>query len=189
MTLHDGEVPQDAGQGGFGAAAVRPRLHRSYARSAVGALADLLGRRLGDLRVLEVAAGSGVLTGQLVRGGVELIAAEADPGLRGQLVRSLPGVRVLCSAPHRLSLASGSLQHVVVSDPARLADELFLGEIVRVLAPAGALSLIAESDPSTATAIRMPMVGLESAGSSLHPYVDASGTSRRTELRLWRRAT
>lgn len=185
-------------QGGFSGAVARRPPRRSHARSAVGEVADRLGRRRGDLRVLELGAGSGLLTGQLARAGVELLAVERDDDLRRDLVRSLSGspsgVVVLNAAYDRLPVATGALRGLVLSDPGWFEAPANRLEAARVLAEEGLLCAVldvpASSDPAAAArSFATPLVGgLEPLGSSVHPHEGAPGALRRTELTMWRRS-
>ena len=95
------------------------------------------------LTVLELGAGTGKLTGQLVALGHDVHATEPDPQMLAILEKHHPGVRVSQATAEEIP-AGDSTYDVVVSgqafhwfDPARA-----LPEIARVLTPRGRLSLV-----------------------------------------------
>jgi ubiquinone/menaquinone biosynthesis C-methylase UbiE len=95
------------------------------------------------LAVLELGAGTGKLTEQLLALGHDVHATEPDPQMLAILEKNLPGVRV-SQAPAEEIPAGDATYDVVVSaqafhwfDPARA-----LPEIARVLKPRGRLSLV-----------------------------------------------
>jgi SAM-dependent methyltransferase len=93
-------------------------------------------------RVLDLAAGTGKLTVSLVARGGTVTAVEPLPGMRAQLARDVPGARALAGRAEEIPLGDGTFDVVCVGqafhwfEPQQAADE-----IVRVLAPGGALAL------------------------------------------------
>lgn len=79
--------------GGFATSATprRPQV-AFYPRAAIGNLKDLFGI---SSRFLEVNAGTGILTGQLIRAGLHVTVCEQRPECRAHLERTLPGVVVV----------------------------------------------------------------------------------------------
>lgn len=126
----------------FGAAAgAYERGRPSYPAEAVAWLMPP-----GARRVLDLGAGTGKLTRQLVSGGdagLDVVAVEPSEGMREQLSRSLPGVPVLAGTAERIPLENGRLDAVLVAqawhwvDPARAVPE-----VARVLKPGGSLGLL-----------------------------------------------
>jgi hypothetical protein len=112
----------------------------------IGQLADLLGRTRSGSRssdpVLELDAGTGVLTGQLTRSGVDVVAVEAVADRRAQLRRALPQVPVLAARAGCLPVAPRSVAAILVAGTALLAEADVVGEIERVLRPDGLVILV-----------------------------------------------
>jgi SAM-dependent methyltransferase len=94
-------------------------------------------------RVLDLAAGTGKLTRQLVPTGAELIAVEPVEGMRRKLVETVPGVRVLDGTAERIPIGKGAVDAVCCAQAFHWFDgERALSEIHRVLRPGGTLALI-----------------------------------------------
>jgi ubiquinone/menaquinone biosynthesis C-methylase UbiE len=95
------------------------------------------------LTVLELGAGTGKLTGQLVALGHDVHATEPDPKMLAILEKNLPDVRV-SQAPAEEIPAGDASYDVVVSAQAFhwFAHDRALPEIARVLKPRGRLSLV-----------------------------------------------
>ncbi|QFZ16349.1 class I SAM-dependent methyltransferase [Saccharothrix syringae] len=130
----------------FGAHAAAYAEHRpDYPATAVRwALAPLgPGRR----EVLDLAAGTGKLTGVLVAEGHHVTAVEPDEGMLAELVRRHGAVRALPGSAERIPLPDGSVDAVLVGqafhwfDPPRA-----LPEIARVLRPGGVLAALWNDD-------------------------------------------
>ncbi|MFD0342197.1 class I SAM-dependent methyltransferase [Streptomyces sp. NPDC127117] len=86
----------------FGAAAVAYDEHRpDYARAAVRWALD----PAPGPPVLDLGAGTGILTATLVALGVEVVAVEPDPAMLTELRRSLPAVRALAGSAEAISAA------------------------------------------------------------------------------------
>lgn len=100
--------------------------------------------RIGPGRaVLDLAAGTGKLTRALAETGAEVIAVEPVEGMRGQLIASAPGARVLNGTAERIPLPDASVDAVTVAQAfhwfhARTAAV----EIHRVLRRGGGLAVI-----------------------------------------------
>ena len=134
------EKPQPARSFG-GVAEAYDRGRPTYPREAAAWLTSDQPRP--RLSVLELGAGTGKLTEQLVALGHEVHATEPDPKMLAILEKNHPGVRV-SQAPAEEIPAGDSSYDVVVSgqafhwfDPAKA-----LPEIARVLKPRGRLSLV-----------------------------------------------
>ena len=97
----------------------------------------------GARRVLDLGAGTGKLTRQLVARGLDVVAVEPLDGMRAELARAVPGARVLAGSAERIPLADGAVDAVLAAqawhwvDPARAVPE-----VARVLAPGGTLGLV-----------------------------------------------
>jgi ubiquinone/menaquinone biosynthesis C-methylase UbiE len=94
-------------------------------------------------RVLDLAAGTGKLTRQLVATGADLVAVEPAEGMRRKLVESLPHVDALAGTAEAIPLGDASVDAVLCAQAFHWFDgERALAEIHRVLRPGGGLGLI-----------------------------------------------
>lgn len=97
----------------------------------------------GRPRVVDLGAGTGKLTRQIARRGLQVTAVDPSEGMLGQLTLAVPGVPALIGSGERIPLPDGSADAVLVAqawhwvDPARAVPE-----IARVLAPGGRLGLV-----------------------------------------------
>ena len=92
--------------------------------------------------MLDVAAGTGILSGQLRRAGLAVVAVEPVEEMLVQLVRTLPEVPALRGVAERLPFASGSVATVAVGEAFHWFDaSVALGEARRVLCTGGLLAL------------------------------------------------
>jgi SAM-dependent methyltransferase len=97
----------------------------------------------GARRVLDLGAGTGKLTRELLARGLEVTAVDPSDGMRAELRRVLPDVPALHGAAEKIPLPDRSVDAVLVAqawhwvDPARAVPE-----IARVLSPGGRLGLI-----------------------------------------------
>lgn len=142
--------------GGFASAApTSTRLRPAYARHAIGQLKETL---VVGARVLDLRAGTGILTGQLARAGVRVIAVEPVAEMTDQLRRALPSVPTLRSHADALPFADETFDALVVGDrfhqadsllaagqepdAATVARETLVAEAARVLRPGGVLAAL-----------------------------------------------
>jgi SAM-dependent methyltransferase len=94
-------------------------------------------------RVLDLAAGTGKLTRQLVPTGAELVAVEPVAGMRRKLADAAPGVEALAGTAEAIPLADGSVDAVVCAQAFHWFDgDRALAAIHRVLRHSGSLALI-----------------------------------------------
>src|SRR5579859_5949715 len=107
-----GEVGFGSEQAGsFGVAAGSYERGRpGYPEEAVGWLVPP-----GARRVLDLGAGTGQLTRQLVARGLEVVAVEPSDGMREQLSRSLPSVPALKGSAEDIPLDDGAVDAVLVA--------------------------------------------------------------------------
>jgi SAM-dependent methyltransferase len=130
---------RDARRLSFGpAAASYDRVRPSYPPQAVRwALGD------APLLVVDLGAGTGLLTRVLVKLGHDVIAVDPDPAMLARLKATAPGVRAIAAAAESLPLPDASVGAVVAGqsyhwfDPARAHPE-----IARVLLPDGTFTAI-----------------------------------------------
>ncbi|MGD3112031.1 class I SAM-dependent methyltransferase [Streptomyces sp. YGL11-2] len=135
MIDYDGEAREyDASRGG------EPR-----AQAAADALEQLLPQ--GACTLLDIACGTGIVTGRLLRPERRVLGVDRSPGMLGLAARRVPG-GVLCGDAMRLPVASEGVDAVVmvwllhlVPDPAAV-----LAEAARVLRPGGVLITTADKD-------------------------------------------
>lgn len=124
----------------FGAASAAYARHRpDYADAAIRwALEPLAATRP---RVLDLGAGTGILTGALARLGAEVVAVEPDPQMLAELRRHLPGVPALQGRAEKTGLADHSVDAVLCGQSLHWFDlDRALPEISRVLRPGGVLA-------------------------------------------------
>jgi SAM-dependent methyltransferase len=121
----------------FGAAAAAYDAHRpSYP-------AEALEWALGStpLRVVDLGAGTGIMTRVLVGLGHEVVAVEPDERMREQLARTTPGVTALEGTGESIPLPDGSVDAVVCAQSYHWFEpERAHPEIARVLRPGGVLA-------------------------------------------------
>ena len=129
----------------FGGQAAAYAEHRlDYAPAAVAwALEPVAGR--APLRVLDLGAGTGKLTGVLAAlagegppGRLGVVAVEPDPDMLAQLRRAVPGVRSLAGAAEDIPLPAASVDAVLCGQAAHWFDmDATVPQIARVLTPGG----------------------------------------------------
>jgi SAM-dependent methyltransferase len=126
--------------GGFASAApTYARIRPAYARAAIGAIKDLVP---DGSAVLDLAAGTGILTGQLHRARLRVLALEPVPEMLDQLHRTLPDVPTVRGVAEDLPFADGSLGAVTVGEAFHWFDApAALGEVRRVLRRGGVLAI------------------------------------------------
>jgi SAM-dependent methyltransferase len=113
-----------------------------YPQDAIDWLAERLGLGPG-VTVVDLAAGTGKLTRQLVPTGATLIAVEPLAEMRAKLEEALPGVETFAGTAESMPLSEGSADAVTVAQAFHWFDvEPALAEIHRVLRPGGSLALI-----------------------------------------------
>jgi SAM-dependent methyltransferase len=114
-------------------------------------LADRLGLRRGAT-VVDVGAGTGKLTRDLVPTGARVVAVEPLPEMLEQLAAAVPQAEALLGSAEELPLEDGSVDAVVAASAFHWFEpERALPEIHRVLRPGGALATLGNgrdlSDP------------------------------------------
>ncbi len=107
------------------------------------AVAHVLGRRGGPRRVLDVGAGTGLLTEVVLAAGHEVVAVDPSPEMLAQLATRLPGVPALVGAAEELPVADAAFDAVVAGQAAHWFDVLPAArEFRRLLRPGGVLGLV-----------------------------------------------
>ena len=115
------------------------RARPQYADEALGWLAG----RLPVERVLDLAAGTGKLTRQLLALGASVVAVEPDAAMRATFERVVPGVEVLAGNAEAIPLADASVDSVFVGQAFHwFRTEAALAEMHRVVRPGGGFGLL-----------------------------------------------
>lgn len=133
---------------------------------------------LAGLPVLDLGAGTGKLTAQLVSMGAAVTTVEPDEAMLAALRRRLPAVRTLPGRAESIPLPDGCVRAVLCGQSLHWFDlERAIPEIARVLAPGGVLAGLWNNDDD-----RVPWVaGLHAAAeSAASPALTArrSGTAK-----------
>jgi len=118
------------------------RARPEYADEAVDWLVARLGLGPGS-RVLDLAAGTGKLTRQLVRRGLDVVAVEPGDEMRAVLERVLPEVAALAGTAEAIPLPNASVDAVTAGQAFHWFErEPALAEMARVVRPGGGLALL-----------------------------------------------
>jgi ubiquinone/menaquinone biosynthesis C-methylase UbiE len=130
---------------GFGTAravAAYERGRPGYPPEAMAELVSVLAIGRGAT-VLDLAAGSGKLTRQLLPAGAGLVAVEPSRAMRERLAAAAPGVRVLEGTAEAIPLPDGSVDAVTVGQAFHWFDgPRAVAELHRVLRPGGRVGLL-----------------------------------------------
>lgn len=119
-----------------GYAARRP----SYPADSV---AHLVGEGGGARHVLDVGAGTGLLTEVVLAAGHEVVAVDPSPEMLAQLTSRLPGVPALAGTAESVPLADAAVDAVVAGQAAHWFDVVpAAAEFRRVLRPGGVVGLV-----------------------------------------------
>jgi SAM-dependent methyltransferase len=126
-----------------------------YPESALSELAVRCGVRPGTA-VLDLGAGTGKLTRQLVAVGADVVAVEPATGMRRRLEAEVPGVPVLDGTAEAIPLPDASVQVVTAGQAFHWFDtRRALDEIARVLRPSGWLALLWNERPESGWAAEL----------------------------------
>ncbi|MCZ2825356.1 MULTISPECIES: class I SAM-dependent methyltransferase [unclassified Modestobacter] len=107
--------------------------------------ADVVGFLLGDAprRVLDLGAGTGLLTDRLVAAGHEVVAVDLSGEMLAQLRERLPRVRVATGGAESIPLPDADVDAVVAGQAAHWFDVApAAAELCRVLRPGGVVGLV-----------------------------------------------
>jgi SAM-dependent methyltransferase len=136
------EIHHSAARGFDRAADTYERGRPGYPEEALAWLVQALGIDPTS-RVVDLAAGTGKLTRQLLPTGAELTAVEPVVGMRARFAEALPGKRAEAGTAEAMPLPDGSASAVVVGQGFHWFDgRRALAEIHRVLRQRGGLGLI-----------------------------------------------
>src|SRR5712691_235676 len=118
------------------------RARPGYPQEAI----DWVARKIGLGRastVLDLGAGTGKLTRQLLETGARVVAVEPGDAMRAELVRAVPGVQALRGSAEDIPLPDDSVDAVTVGQAFHwFRHDEALPEIHRVLRAGGAIALI-----------------------------------------------
>ena len=116
-------------------------LRPEYAPEAVAWVAERCGLGPGS-HVVDLAAGTGRLSGRFVELGVDVVAVEPAANMREVLERRFPTVRAIVATAESMPFDDGSVDAVVVGNAFHHFDrDVAMAEIGRVLRPGGGLAL------------------------------------------------
>lgn len=139
---HLAEHPHDHGTSGFADGERYQSARPGYPHDAVTFLVESLGIE-DDLHVLDLGAGTGIFTGQLVPYCANITAVEPTSGMRKVLGERLPTVNVLNGRDVAIPLQDSSVDCVVVAQAFHWFDApLAMEEIHRVLVEGGRLGVL-----------------------------------------------
>lgn len=103
------------------------------------ALEPVSGR--APLRVLDLGAGTGKLTGVLLRHVTDVVAVEPDAAMLDQLRHRVPGVRAMAGSAEGIPLPDGSVDAILIGQALHWFDlDRAIPEMTRVLTPGGVLA-------------------------------------------------
>jgi SAM-dependent methyltransferase len=133
----------------------------------------------GAQAILDLAAGTGVVTRELIGRATRVIAVEPDERMRAVLAAGCPGAEVLAGRGEDIPLPDASVDAVVISAAWHWLDPaLAVPEITRVLRPGGRLGVIWVSRD-----MRVPWVAEFNAFARESREADrAGGDGRRREV-------
>ncbi|HUG30537.1 MAG TPA: methyltransferase domain-containing protein [Candidatus Limnocylindria bacterium] len=142
-------IHESAAMGFSAGADAYERGRPSYSPDAVAKLVEELRIAPGS-RVLDLAAGTGKLTRQLVDTGAELVGVEPIAAMRAKLVAAVPTAEALDGTAEAIPLPNHSVDAVVVGQAFHWFDGVrAVSEIRRVLRPTGTVGMIWQARDAT----------------------------------------
>jgi SAM-dependent methyltransferase len=136
------EHADDHGTSGFSDGARYQMARPDYPDDAITFLVESLGID-DDAHVLDLGAGTGIFTGQLIPYCGKITAVEPTEGMREVLIKRLPTVRVLNGRDAAIPLEDATVDCVVVAQAFHWFDApVALEEIHRVLVDGGRLGVL-----------------------------------------------
>jgi SAM-dependent methyltransferase len=116
-------------------------LRPEYAPEAVAWVAERCGIVPGS-RVVDLAAGTGRLSGRFLQLGVDVIAVEPAANMRAVLEERFPTVRAIVATAESMPFDDGAVDAVVVGNAFHhFGRDAAMAEIHRILRPRGALAV------------------------------------------------
>ena len=149
-------IHESAAKGFAAGADAYERGRPSYSPEAIAHIVSEL--RIGPGKaVLDLAAGTGKLTRELVPTGATLIAVEPIPEMRAKLAAAVPQAEIRDGTAEAIPADNHSIDAVVVGQAFHWFDGIrTISELRRILKPDGALALIWQSrDPSVPWVARL----------------------------------
>lgn len=144
VSLQDWMDParRDERANSFGpAAALYDQVRPDYPAEAVAWALAPLGP--GPHRVVDIGAGTGIMTRRLVALGHTPVAVEPDPGMRERLAHATPGIEVIEGRAESLPLADAAADAVVAAQAYHWFDrDRAHAELARVIRPGGIFAAI-----------------------------------------------
>jgi SAM-dependent methyltransferase len=174
--------------GSFGAAAdVYERGRPGYPEAALDWLLPTRAER-----VLDLGAGTGKLTRQLIARGLDVVAVEPSAGMRQQFSRVIPDVPAVAGTAEAIPLRDRSVDVVLVAQAWHWVDvPRACAEVARVLRPGGRLGLMwNERDERVAWVARLSEIikaGVEQFSRTQPPVLAPLGAVEHLEVE-WRNA-
>jgi SAM-dependent methyltransferase len=133
-------------------------LRPEYAEEAAAWVAERSGLGPGS-RVVDLAAGTGRLSGRFLQIGVDVIAVEPAANMRAILEQRFPGVRTIVARAESMPMDDGAVDAVVVGNAFHHFDRVAaMAEIHRVLRPGGVLAVF-WAWPAEEEQLRIPGMG------------------------------
>lgn len=136
------------------------------------------------VRALELGAGTGEATSQLVASGATVTAVEPGPALADRLRRRVPDAEVIVTTAEDVTLLDASLDLAVIATAVHWLDlEVVVPMLHRVLVPGGKLAVLSNvfGDPNIPTPFRQRVAEITArrSGPRRPSGLDADHPSRR----------